>query len=154
MGWLRCRTEREKILRERDGESRPTSRRPGSSLRICCRLRSVWGLFLTQGCEVYGGYMLLTWLPSYLQQAKGLSVMNAGHLTAIPFGAARGVRHRSRRSATSAAEPAAVQCGRRRSMIAVMLAGAWTCWRCRNRPVVGDHADAGGRGRWAWPAAR
>ena len=32
--------------------------------------------------------MLLTWLPTYLQQAKGLSVMNAGMLTAIPFGAA------------------------------------------------------------------
>ena len=45
-------------------------------------------LFLTQGCEVYGGYMLLTWLPSYLQSAKGLSVLNAGMLTAVPFGAA------------------------------------------------------------------
>ena len=51
-------------------------------------LRSAWGLFLTQGCEVYGGYMLLTWLPTYLQQAKGLSVMNAGMLTAMPFGVA------------------------------------------------------------------
>ena len=64
-------------------------------------LRSVWGLFLTQGCEVYGGYMLLTWLPSYLQSAKGLSVLNAGMLTAVPFGAATVMAVVLGRSATS-----------------------------------------------------
>jgi ACS family glucarate transporter-like MFS transporter len=37
---------------------------------------------------VFGGYMLLTWLPSYLQTSRGLSVMNAGMLTAVPFGVA------------------------------------------------------------------
>ena len=70
--WLR-QAERDKILGERDGETRPAPRRHGASpLLHLLTLRSVWGLFLTQGCEVYGGYMLLTWLPSYLQTAKGL----------------------------------------------------------------------------------
>ena len=88
MGWLRP-AERDRILAERDGDDAlGEAERPVSSLRYLLGLRSVWGLFLTQGCEVYGGYMLLTWLPSYLQQAKGLSVLNAGMLTAVPFGAA------------------------------------------------------------------
>jgi len=31
---------------------------------------------------------LLTWLPLYLQQSRGLNVMNAGMLTAVPFAVA------------------------------------------------------------------
>src|SRR4051794_8637549 len=87
--WLRP-TERAKILAERDGQAAdPTvAEQPVSSLWYLLSLRSTWGLFLTQGCEVYGGYMLLTWLPTYLQQSKGLSVMNPGLLTAVPFAAA------------------------------------------------------------------
>src|ERR1035437_3920839 len=77
---------RDKILAERHGEeSRPAADGPASPFLHLLTLRSVWGLFFTQGCEVYGSYMLLTWLPTYLQQAKGLSVMNAGMMTAVPF---------------------------------------------------------------------
>ena len=121
VGWLGT-TERQKILRERDGTA-PASSMIGSPLRYLLRQRSVWGLFLTQGTEVYGGYMLITWLPSYLQQAKGLSVMNAGMLTAVPFALASvigvGLGWLSDRLLT----PETVQTGRRRSMIAVMLLG-------------------------------
>jgi MFS family permease len=78
--------ERHKILTERHGEDRRQAPdHPASPLLHLLTLRSVWGLFFTQGCEVYGSYMLLTWLPTYLQQAKGLSVMNAGMMTAVPF---------------------------------------------------------------------
>jgi ACS family glucarate transporter-like MFS transporter len=88
VAWLGT-AERDKILAERHGEeSRHVPDGPVSPFLHLLTLRSVWGLFLTQGCEVYGSYMLLTWLPSYLQQAKGLSVMNAGMMTAIPFGIA------------------------------------------------------------------
>ncbi len=88
MGWL-YRRSAHRILRERDGEfASHVAAQPASSLWYLLSLRSTWGLFLTQGCEVYGGYMLLTWLPTYLHQAKGLSVMDSGMLTAIPFGAA------------------------------------------------------------------
>jgi ACS family glucarate transporter-like MFS transporter len=86
--WLRP-AEREAILRQRDGAvAQSEAERSASPLWHLLGLRTVWDLFLTQGCEVYGGYMLLTWLPSYLQQAKGLSVLNAGMLTAVPFAAA------------------------------------------------------------------
>ena len=124
VGWLRA-AERDKILAERDGDDRlAEADRPVSSLRYLLGLRSVWGLFLTQGCEVYGGYMLLTWLPSYLQQAKGLSIMNAGMMTAIPFGIASVLAvvlgHVSDRLLTRDA----VQAGQRRVMLAVLLAGA------------------------------
>ena len=63
VGWLRS-AERDKILAERDGAARSATLQPTSPLWHLLTLRSVWGLFLTQGCEVYGGYMLLTWLPN------------------------------------------------------------------------------------------
>ncbi len=122
--WLR-QAERDKILAERDGEAKPASARPGASpLLHLLTLRSVWGLFLTQGCEVYGGYMLLTWLPSYLQSAKGLSVLNAGMLTAVPFGAATVVAVLLGRVSDRLLSRDAVHAGRRRSMLAVMLVSA------------------------------
>jgi MFS family permease len=122
--WLR-QAERDKILGERDGETKPTaSPRSASPLLHLLTLRSVWGLFLTQGCEVYGGYMLLTWLPSYLQTAKGLSVLNAGMLTAVPFGAATVVAVVLGRVSDKLLSRDAVHAGRRRSMLAVMLVSA------------------------------
>ena len=117
-------TEREKILRERDGDPRSRRRSTGSPLAYLLRLRSTWGLFLTQGSEVYGGYMLMTWLPSYLQQAKQLSLMNAGMLTAVPFGVASVFGVALGWISDRLLNPRTVSAGRRRAMIAVMLFGA------------------------------
>jgi MFS family permease len=119
--------ERAKILRERDGEfASPIAQQPASSLWYLLSLRSTWGLFLTQGCEVYGGYMLLTWLPSYLQQAKHLSVMDAGMLTAIPFGVASILGIGLGKVSDMLLNPRTVSDGKRRVMIAVLLACAST----------------------------
>jgi ACS family glucarate transporter-like MFS transporter len=124
VGWLQP-AERDRILRERDGHDVPREAEgPVSSLWYLLSLRSVWGLFLTQGCEVYGGYMLLTWLPSYLQQAKGLSVMNAGMLTAVPFGVAAVVGVLLGKVSDRILSRDAVHTGARRNMLAVMLLGA------------------------------
>jgi ACS family glucarate transporter-like MFS transporter len=126
VSWLHP-AERDKILAERDGEfASHIAEQPASSLWYLLTLRSTWGLFLTQGCEVYGGYMLLTWLPSYLQQAKGLSVMDAGMLTAIPFGAAAVLGVGLGKLSDVLLNPRTVSDGRRRIMIAVLLAGAST----------------------------
>jgi MFS family permease len=119
--WLGAE-EREKILRERDG-AHSGKAVAGSPLRNLLRQRSVWGLFLTQGTQVYGGYMLITWLPSYLQQARGLSVMNAGMLTAVPFALASVFGVCLGWVSDRLLTPETVQAGRRRSMIAVMLLG-------------------------------
>jgi MFS family permease len=121
--WLR-QAERDKILAERDGESKAVAGQGASPLWHLLTLRSVWGLFLTQGSEVYGGYMLLTWLPSYLQSAKGLSVLNAGMLTAVPFGAATVMAIVLGRVSDKLLSRDAVHAGRRRSMLAVMLVSA------------------------------
>jgi ACS family glucarate transporter-like MFS transporter len=123
VSWL-SKTELNKILSERDGEIAPKPvPQVASSLARLLTLRPVWGLFLTQGCMVYGGYMLLTWLPSYMQQAKGLSLMNAGFVSAVPFAAAAVISivlgHVGDRRLTSAQ----VHSGHRRWMIAVMLMG-------------------------------
>jgi ACS family glucarate transporter-like MFS transporter len=119
--WLGT-TEREKILRERDGAPGAASER-GSPLRYLLCQRSVWGLFFTQGTEVYGSYMLITWLPSYLQQAKGLSLIDAGMLTAVPFALASGFGVGLGWVSDRLLTPETVQAGRRRSMVAVMLLG-------------------------------
>jgi len=122
--WLQP-AERDTILAERDGHGAAVvPDQPASSLWYLLSLRSTWGLFLTQGCEVYGGYMLLTWLPTYLQQAKGLSVMNAGMLTAVPFGAAALIAVLLGRVSDRILTREAVQSGGRRTMLAAMLIGA------------------------------
>ena len=123
VAWLR-QAERDKILAERDGETVAVAGQGASPLWHLLTLRSVWGLFLTQGCEVYGGYMLLTWLPSYLQTAKGLSVLNSGMVTAIPFGAATVMAIVLGRVSDKLLSREAVHAGRRRSMLAVMLVSA------------------------------
>jgi len=121
--WL-TDTELATILSERDGEVVRTETPPGaSSLGRLLSLRPVWGLFLTQGCMVYGGYMLLTWLPSYLRRAKGLSIMNAGFVSAVPFGVAAVVSIILGRVGNWWLTSADVHSGRRRSMIALMLMG-------------------------------
>jgi MFS family permease len=123
VGWL-TQAERNKILAERHGEVvRPATPQAGSSLGRLLSLRPVWGLFLTQGCMVYGGYMLLTWLPTYLQQAKGLSLMNAGFVSAVPFGSAAVVSIILGRGGDWWLTSEGVHSGRRRSMIALMLMG-------------------------------
>jgi MFS family permease len=131
--WLRP-AERDAILRQRDGPGTQTLaqtlaqtgaqtgvERSASPLWHLLGLRTVWGLFLTQGCEVYGGYMLLTWLPSYLQQAKGLSVLNAGMVTAVPFGAATVMAVLLGLLSDRLLTRETVHTGRRRIMLAVLM---------------------------------
>lgn len=122
-GWRRA-AARDPIVAERDGDTAPpTAPGPVSPLRYLLSLRTVWGLFLTQGCMVYGGYMLLTWLPSYLQQAKGLSLTNAGFVSAVPFGIAAVVDILLGKVGDRSLTAEGVRSGKRRNMIALMLMG-------------------------------
>jgi MFS family permease len=47
--------------------------------------KTMWGLAVPQGCIVYTLYLFLTWLPSYLVQAKNFTLMKAGILGTLPF---------------------------------------------------------------------
>ncbi len=84
VSWL-GQTEREKILDERDGDNKPAVAPLPVSFLDLLKCRSQWGVTLTQSCIVYTQYLFLTWLPGYLQQTKGLTVMSAGLYTAVPY---------------------------------------------------------------------
>ena len=84
-GWLGDK-ERQHILAARDQGLLDQEQASGLVTLLGCR--ALWGTMLGQGCMVYGFYMLLTWLPSYLQRERGLAVFGSGAYTAIIYGAA------------------------------------------------------------------
>src|SRR5258708_8910324 len=45
----------------------------------------MWGAMIAQAAGIYTLYLLLFWLPSYLQTTKQLSLMTTGLYTAIPW---------------------------------------------------------------------
>ncbi|MDR3561532.1 MAG: MFS transporter [Negativicutes bacterium] len=47
--------------------------------------KTMWGLALAQGCIIYTLYLFLTWLPSYLVQAKNFTLMKAGVFSTLPY---------------------------------------------------------------------
>lgn len=85
--WL-DEAERQMILKERTGITAP--RRDGESglLRLLSGGPTLWGLALTMGCNVYSQYLFLTWLPSYLQSTKGLTLAKTGLYAAVPYAVA------------------------------------------------------------------
>jgi MFS family permease len=84
--WLGAE-EREKILRERGLAQEAAAPADGRRVGVLelLRHRSMWGVALIQSAAVYTQYMFLTWLPGYLEQARGLSVLKSGAFTAIPY---------------------------------------------------------------------
>ncbi len=53
--------------------------------RRLLRSRSLAGLCLMYGGTIYGWYFYLTWLPQYLQRARGFDLRHAGFLSALPL---------------------------------------------------------------------
>lgn len=83
--WLSA-DERALILRERDGQRQAEDRsQPALGLRGLLCSPSMVGMMLTQGCAVYTQYLFLTWLPNYLQAARGISLLTSGPLMALPY---------------------------------------------------------------------
>ena len=76
--------ERKRILAERHGNE-PVADDGGVGYRGLLRSPSMWGLAISQGCAVYSVYLYLSWLPNYLQTARGLSIVNSGLFTSVPF---------------------------------------------------------------------
>jgi len=114
--------ERALILRERDAGSGDIQQaRAPARIGVLLRSRSLWGACITQGCAVYTQYLFLTWLPSYLQATRNLSMASLGVYTALPYAAA--VLFGILLGATSdrMLTGAGVQSGRRRNMVAGTL---------------------------------
>jgi MFS family permease len=76
--------ERTYILAETDSQANPAPPPRGTFLRLIGR-KTMWGLFLTQGCCAYTMLLFLFWLPSYLVQARHMSLVKAAWFTSIPY---------------------------------------------------------------------
>ncbi len=79
--------ERKKIMTERSAGSADDVTAHGSSGVILELLRSpsMWGTMIAQAAGIYALYLLLFWLPSYLQTTKHLTIMQTGLYTAVPW---------------------------------------------------------------------
>jgi len=82
--------ERQKILNERGAKKvdLDASAPKVGLIGLLRRGPTLWGLALTQGCNVYSQYLFLTWMPSYLQATKGLTIAKTGFYAAIPYAVA------------------------------------------------------------------
>jgi ACS family glucarate transporter-like MFS transporter len=87
--WL-SDAERQKILTERSAGSPDEVGVQGSPAVLLDLLKSPsqWGLMIAQASGIYTLYLLLFWLPSYLQDTKHLTIMKTGIYTAIPWAVA------------------------------------------------------------------
>jgi len=86
VSWLSA-AEREKILSERSAGSPDEIGKhghPGVVLELL-RSPSMWGAMIAQASGIYTLYLLLFWLPSYLQDTKHLTIMKTGLYTAVPW---------------------------------------------------------------------
>ena len=110
--------ERRKILAERGGDTIPGTAAPVSALLKC---RSIWGTFVTQGCAVYTVYLFLTWLPTYLQATRGLTILKSGFYTAVPYAVAVPGTILIGWLSDRLLRGAPVESGRRRTLVATMM---------------------------------
>ncbi len=80
--WL-GEAERERVLTEREPD-RVGPVHPMSLPRLLAQ-PTMWGLLLTQGCQVYSLYLFLTWLPTYLMTVRHVRLFEAGWLGMLPY---------------------------------------------------------------------
>jgi ACS family glucarate transporter-like MFS transporter len=76
--------ERQRILAEREAGIEVPDH-SGVGYMTLLRCPAMWGLFVSRGCLVYSLYLYLSWLPNYLQTARGLPVVDSGLYTSAPF---------------------------------------------------------------------
>jgi len=119
--WLGAE-ERAKILSERGAETRALERRASAGRVLdLLRTRTMWGLALAEGCAVYTQYLFLTWLPSYLQTTRQISILKTGLFTALPYAGAALLGILLGRLSDRILTRDALGQGRRRSMGVVMM---------------------------------
>ncbi len=87
--WLSA-DERNKILAERSAGSPDEVGLHGNPGVLVDLLTSPsqWGAMIAQASGIYTLYLLLFWMPSYLQDTKHLTIMKTGLYTAIPWAVA------------------------------------------------------------------
>ncbi len=106
--------------REPEGISRGKEVPKGAVLRLLSR-KTMWGIFLTQGCCIYTIYLFLTWLPSYLVKARGMELMKASLFNAIPYLIAVVLGIYFGRLSDRILTPQALKQGKRRTLLIVFM---------------------------------
>lgn len=88
VSWLPAR-EREVIIAQRGMDNAHLRDRSGTSgLAQLLRTRAMWGLALIGGADAYCSYLFLSWLPSYLQSARHMTLGSTSIATAVPYATA------------------------------------------------------------------
>ena len=86
--WLSAR-ERGTIVATRGMTDAQAQDRSGASgLGALLRTRTMWGLALIGGADAYCSYLFLSWLPTYLQTARHLTLATTSLYTALPYATA------------------------------------------------------------------
>jgi MFS family permease len=94
---------------------------PAIGVKGLVRSRTMWAIGLSHGCAVYATYFFLTWLPTYLQTEKGLTVMNSSIYTAIPYLGAAVLAIVIGRVSDMVVKPQAAAAGKRRFVVGTAL---------------------------------
>ena len=82
------------------------------------RTRTLWGLALIGGADAYCSYLFLSWLPSYLQTARHLSLGTTSIYTAVPYATAFVISISMAQFSDRFLKGSGVNTGRRRFFIA------------------------------------
>lgn len=122
--WLSAAELREITADADVGSAGIAAARPALGFRGLARSRTMWAIGLAHGCAVYATYFFLTWLPSYLQAAKGLSVMTSSMYTAVPYIGAAILAIVIGRLSDLAVDARAAAAGRRRLVVGAVLLGS------------------------------
>ena len=70
----------------RGGDAEPVPvNRPGIPWRRIARTPAVWAIVINHFCHNWALYVLIAWLPSYFKTTFGVSLANAGLLSAAPW---------------------------------------------------------------------
>jgi ACS family glucarate transporter-like MFS transporter len=117
--WWLSAGERDVVMRGRD----ITPEKRGISVVELFRWRSTWGLIGVQVCANFTNFLLLTWLPGYLVMSRHADVMHSGIDTAICYLVACGLTILIGAAADRLLGPAAMQAGKRRGLVAILLVG-------------------------------
>jgi len=87
------------------------------------RSKTMIGLMITQGCNSYTQYLFLTWLPNYLQTERGMTLLRSGTVMALPYLGAIVVSIALGVLSDRMLTEQAVEAGRRRTLIGVVMIG-------------------------------
>lgn len=112
--------EREYIAAHTDSQAEATAPPKGTLLSLTAR-KTMWGLFLTQGCCAYTMLLFLFWLPSYLVQSRHMSIVKAGWFTSVPYILAVPLGLLVGKLSDSILTPEAVKQGKRRALLIVFI---------------------------------